>query len=133
MLHKNYIGDYGAYFIAHYLNRQKNFSVYPGGDSQNSNLTLFLRDLHLSDNRITQNGLRRLLEGLDEAFQYPILQLDHGNGNSNGSKSSGKVWPLWLRINNNYIHSPVEFLGQIEQMVFERREKAKRVNCQIRG
>lgn len=101
-LYQNRIGDFGVYFLAYYLGQQTRF-LGVGGSGY------FVEELHLSDNFITDNGLRRLLEGLDEASQYPI---DDGRG---------KLWPLWVRINGNLIADAESFVKRMEQVCLARR------------
>ncbi|CAD7958243.1 unnamed protein product [Amoebophrya sp. A120] len=101
LLFKNKIGDFGAYFLAYYLNQQKNFPAARG--------CYFVEEVHLSHNLITQNGCRRILEGLDEAHQYPIVA------------GKGRTWPLWIRINENLIQNAVPFVREMEQLCAKRR------------
>ncbi|CAD7942061.1 unnamed protein product [Amoebophrya sp. A25] len=102
LLYQNEIGDFGAYFLAYYLGQQKYFPAARASGH-------FVEEVHLSHNCITQNGCRRILEGLDEAHQYPIVA------------SNGRTWPLWIRINDNFIESAAEFVQEMEQLCAKRR------------
>merc|ERR1719321_1568792 len=54
-----------------------------------------LRELHLSHNSLTDDGVRRLLDAIADCSGYPWTN-DEG----------GRPQPLWLRLENNAVKDP---------------------------
>merc|ERR1712194_416686 len=123
----NRISDRGCMALARYLGRRS-----PNNEA--------LKELHLSDNEITESGLGHLLVALVEASSS-IENFNHYDpsfdplGTNNlqlplypralwtESKKSGReveLRSLYLRMDNNHMKNPYEFLAHLEETALRR-------------
>lgn len=86
-LHKNQLGDSSAEALADHIRKQE------ASDT-------IIREVHLSDNRITRKGILSLLNAVHDCGCYP------------SEKAKGGQVALWLRLENNDVDDPVSVLQQ---------------------
>eukprot|EP00392_Amoebophrya_sp_AT5.2_P000436 g437.t1 len=98
-LYRNDFGDGGAFWVAEYIKQMKHH---------------FMRELHLSDNYITETGMKDIVTAACCNVNYPKKEADL-------SGSTDFITPLWLRMDNNVIKNFETVLPALNDEVLQYR------------